>query len=151
MVFATAQSYIDGTADDAPLSEQAPGLVQSIARFYETALDRRADFEGLNFWIDRANNGGSLDGIADAFLSSPEYTALDDAGAANDSAFVLGLFENLGEANPAQADIDAILAAAAEGDRGDILVAMADNDAVAALTTEAAQMSELAPDTWWFA
>lgn len=152
MVFATAQSYIDGTADDAPLSEQAPGLVQSIARFYETALDRRADFEGLNFWIDRANNGGSLDGIADAFLSSPEYTALDDAGAANDSAFVLGLFENLGEANPAQADIDAILAVAgAEGDRGDILVAMADSDAVAALTTDAAQMSELAPDTWWFA
>ena len=45
----------------------------AVANMYHAVLGRNADAGGLEFWFDRADEGVSLNAIANAFLISAEY------------------------------------------------------------------------------
>lgn len=149
LVYAKALTYIDGTADD-PVP-QTPSTVNEIARLYDLAFGRRADFDGLNFWIDVSERGRPLSDIATAILSSDEMAA---AGVNDDDtdAFIAYLFANLGEANPSPEELAPFRALAdAGGSFGDILAEMAQSDLVSPLTPEANTMIALNAESWWYA
>ncbi|MEM8623277.1 MAG: hypothetical protein AAGG47_07115 [Pseudomonadota bacterium] len=59
---------------DFAISREEP---QTLALLYEAALDQDGDVDapGLNFWIDRREDGLSLRDIADRFLTAVEFTA----------------------------------------------------------------------------
>ncbi len=48
-------------------------LAFDIYRLYEAAFDRTPDLEGLSYWIDEADNGMDLPGIANSFYHSAEF------------------------------------------------------------------------------
>lgn len=58
------------------------GEVATLVRMYATLFDRKADADGLNFWIGVYESGKSLASIADAFVASGEaqgrYAAFDN-------------------------------------------------------------------------
>lgn len=60
----------------------------AVAHLYEALLGRDADFGGLEYWFEQANNGVSLDFIADSFLKSAEYTG----DTLSNEAFVASLY-----------------------------------------------------------
>ncbi len=77
----------------------------SIARLYQTALDRTPDEEGLNYWIDRWESEQlSLRLIANEFYLSEEFTStygdLDDAG------YITQLYANVLDRAPEQSGFD---------------------------------------------
>jgi len=55
---------------------------QNIALLYEAGLNRQAELDGLNYWIDQFEAGMSLNAISQFFLGSPEFAA--EFGAPND-------------------------------------------------------------------
>ncbi|GJE46219.1 hypothetical protein AEGHOMDF_5419 [Methylobacterium soli] len=63
-----------------------------VARLYYTMLDRAPDAAGLQFWTNQLDHGGSLSGLAQGFLSTPENQA--KYGSLANSAYVDALYEN---------------------------------------------------------
>lgn len=46
---------------------------QNIALLYEAGLNRQAELDGLNYWIDRFEAGMTLNEISQLFLGSSEF------------------------------------------------------------------------------
>jgi V8-like Glu-specific endopeptidase len=69
---------------------------QNIALLYEAALNRQAEPDGLNYWIDRLEGGTSLHTMADLFMASAEFVAsFGNPDMLSDSAFVDLLYDNV--------------------------------------------------------
>jgi len=64
-----------------------------IARLYKASFNRTPDNAGLNHWIDQWESGLDLDDIAEAFMSSTEFTNLYSTVSA-DADFVNLLYQN---------------------------------------------------------
>ncbi|NHZ33443.1 DUF4214 domain-containing protein [Massilia rubra] len=62
-----------------------------VATIYEAALGRTPDAGGLDFWLDAARAGVSLESIAQSFLNSTEYKALP---AQDNQQFLTTLYRN---------------------------------------------------------
>lgn len=62
-----------------------------VATIYEAALGRAPDAGGLDFWLDAARKGVSLESIAQDFLNSAEYKALP---AQDNQQFLTTLYKN---------------------------------------------------------
>lgn len=62
----------------------------ALLRFYAAALDRAPDAGGLSFWNTRLDQGASLQAVAAAILSTPEYVA--DAAGQGAAGFVTRLY-----------------------------------------------------------
>jgi len=70
-------------------------------RLYEAAFDRAPDQTGLGFWIDRLDQGASLQSVADGFVKSAEFQQLYGADPSTDS-FVTALYQNVLDRAPDQ-------------------------------------------------
>ncbi|NHZ41645.1 DUF4214 domain-containing protein [Massilia aquatica] len=62
-----------------------------VATIYQSALGRTPDAGGLDFWLDAARAGVSLESIAQSFLDSAEYKALP---ALDNQQFLTTLYKN---------------------------------------------------------
>ncbi len=87
------------TADPRGLGE---GLseedARTVALLYEAGLDRNGhiDLPGLNFWIDRREEGLEERDLAAAFLASPEFAErFGDPETLSDAAYVDTLYQNV--------------------------------------------------------
>ncbi len=111
---------------DGHLAVDAADPAAALARLYAVALGRAPDVPGLVDWLGRVEAGLSLHDAAALFLRSPEFLAahagLDDAG-----------FAALLAAQGAGQAVAAAQLAAGQ-DRGAVLLAAADGDAVKAAT-----------------
>ena len=78
---------------DGRLVMDADDPAAKVLRLYQAALGRDPDQGGLNYWIDRLQQGASLSQLGAGILSSPEvqagYGGLDDAG------YVDRLYQNM--------------------------------------------------------
>ena len=63
-------------------------------RIYQAAFNRTPDNEGLKFWIAQLDNGAALQGIANGFIQSAEFTALYGPNPSNGD-FVTRLYSNV--------------------------------------------------------
>lgn len=63
----------------------------NVARLYQTVFDRSADQEGLQYWLDQADNGMSLNTITEFFLGSPESNLVV---AETNAAFINQIYDN---------------------------------------------------------
>ncbi len=98
------------------------GTAGQAYRIYKAAFDRAPDPGGLGFWINAMDDGSSLTGVADGFISSPEFQKLFGANV-SDIDYVTKLYNNVLDRNPDQGGYDFWLGALANGaTRSDILV-----------------------------
>ena len=67
--------------------------VLRIARLYSAAFDRQPRVDGLNFWVDKYEDGSPLTEIAKQFVSSPEF--VEKYGPLSDKQYVEQLFLNV--------------------------------------------------------
>lgn len=65
--------------------------VESLALLYEAGLGRRPDEPGLNYWIDRYEDGTLLDEVANGFLYSNEFGGYPE----HQSSFISKLYNNV--------------------------------------------------------
>lgn len=87
-------SFTDGTGVIDPT-----GNAEETARLYQAALDRAPDLTGLDEWTAALNAGTlNIDGVALAFISSPEFQA--KYGALDNTAFVVQLYQNVLHRSP---------------------------------------------------
>ncbi|MCJ2074449.1 DUF4214 domain-containing protein [Methylobacterium sp. E-016] len=75
-----------------------------IARMYDAVLHRDADASGLQHWWSANESGASLQDIAHAFLTSPEFQAT--SGNLSNGAFVDQLYQGMFGRNAEQAGHD---------------------------------------------
>ncbi|MEM6355838.1 MAG: DUF4214 domain-containing protein [Pseudomonadota bacterium] len=125
-----------------------------IALFYEVAFGRRADEEGLNFWIDRFEDGQTLEDIAFRFLESNEFETREGAPAADlsDDALVTTFFENgLGRA-PAESGFDfwTEVASRPEVSDGELLIEFSINSGARSELLSDNQLVEVSEDEFAF-
>ena len=71
-------------------------------RLYKAAFDRAPDLEGLGYWINSLDDGGTLTGAAGGFIGSPEFQALYGSGS-SDRTFVERLYNNVLDRSPDEA------------------------------------------------
>lgn len=70
------------------------GTAGQVYRIYQAAFARTPDPAGLGYWIDAAQHGAALDGIAAGFIASTEFAGLyGQAPAAR--AFVAAVYRNV--------------------------------------------------------
>lgn len=127
--------------------------VATVALIYEAGLGRMADPTGLNFWVDRREDGLSENGLARAFLDSPEFRMrVGDPSELADRAFVEGLYDNvLGRAgDPGGVAFWTGLLAEGAG-RAPLLKAFAESPENRAAAEGIDDLAELAPGYWDFA
>lgn len=95
-----------------------------LIRMYDALYDRRPDLDGLNYWLDRSQEGAALADIADAFVDAAETT--DKLG---DSAFVAQLYRQALEREATATELTDWSALLGQGrvDRGDVLLALAES------------------------
>lgn len=65
----------------------------SISRLYLSVFNRLADADGLNYWIERINDGMSLNDISDSFIISNEFETR--YGSQNDLEYINLLYTNI--------------------------------------------------------
>ncbi|MEL6266482.1 MAG: CHRD domain-containing protein, partial [Pseudomonadota bacterium] len=76
----------------------APAEVIDVTLLYDAALDRTADNEGLNFWIDAVQDGLPIEEAAEFFIESDEFQENFDSS--TDEALVTTLYQNVLERDP---------------------------------------------------
>ncbi len=109
-------AFVGGGLATASDSEAA----ETVALFYELALDRRSDIGGASYWSSRIEDGRVSDAdVADAFVAASSLGGLGDA------AYVDALLANGGITD--NAFRDSAIAALGDGsaDRGDVLLDLA--------------------------
>lgn len=75
-------------------------LSAQVGRIYLGLLNRDADVEGLQFWVDRISSGQlTLESVANAFLASPEFAGTPLAGS-DPEAFLDALYERYFNRDP---------------------------------------------------
>ena len=65
----------------------------SAYRLYQAAFDRKADTAGLNYWTKELDGGNSLEGVANSFVNSSEFKALNPGGDQN--ALINGFYQHV--------------------------------------------------------
>jgi hypothetical protein len=107
--------------------------VASLIRLYDTGFDRAPDEAGINYWIDRSENGAALSDIAAALLGSGEGQQL--YGGLSDEAFVAALFENALDraSKPEEVQAWVRLLESGAATRGDVLLGIAESAETVAL------------------
>lgn len=122
------------TADDAGTDLGTTSIEAAVARFYEVALGRAADADGLTFWTGIVTGGRTLEVVAEAFADVFVFAG-EIGDQLDDAEFVAGLYRNgLGrEADEAGTAYWLDRLADADTDRGDLLMAFADADEVSIL------------------
>lgn len=70
------------------------GSAGKAFRLYTAAFDRKADTEGLGFWIKAMDNHVALVDIASLFISSPEFVSMYGANSSNET-FVSLLYKHV--------------------------------------------------------
>jgi len=128
-----------------------PGYVQNVALLYEAGLAREADLGGLNYWIDRHQDGLDLITMAGHFLESAEFTQrFGDDDVMSPAQFVDLLYRNVldrpGEAGGV-AFWEQQLALGASKER--VLLEFAVSPENVAGST-VGQLTEVAPGEWIF-
>lgn len=101
---------------------------KEISRIYTAAFGRYPDKGGLNFWIDKFDQGLPIDDISQRFLESPEYEA--SYGDLNNTAYVEALFLNVLGREGEEAGVDFFTRLLDDGrdDRAGVLSTIADSD-----------------------
>ena len=126
----------------------------TVGRMFEAALGRVAQFAGLNFWKDAAGAGVEEVQLADAFLTSSEFTGrFGTPGALGAEGLVDTLFLNLG-LDAVETDLDeTLLGALADGQASaaETLVALVESPEVAEATAYLAALNETGDGAIWFA
>jgi len=98
-------------------------LEAAVASLYETTFGRAADASGLKFWFDRANEGITLEQIADAFTQVAEF---EDIAEVSDEAFIESVYQQTFGRAADETGLDFWLTQLDSGiDRGDVLEAFA--------------------------
>jgi uncharacterized repeat protein (TIGR02059 family) len=102
--------------------------VAVLARMYHAMFGRAPDEDGLNFWLERHEDGVSLGAIADAFIVSAEAQGL--AGHGSDAAFIDQLFATALDRAPSSGEKTLLLEQLQNGvyDRGQVLLDVAESD-----------------------
>jgi len=159
----TLEIAADGRFRDCTLgSGLSPDDARTVALLFEAALNRDGaiGLEGLNFWIDKREEGLSERALAQNFLVSPEFRAnfgeAVDAGSPDflaDRALVEVLFRNVLDRDGAEPGIDFWTArvAAPEFSRADLLIAFAESAENIAGSPFVETLSEVEPGFWDFA
>ncbi|MCM5704924.1 DUF4214 domain-containing protein [Larsenimonas salina] len=103
------QTWIDETL--ARLEGDLTGAVdlsatdaENITLLYASALDRRPEEAGLNYWVDQSAGGMQLTSIAGAFADSPEF--MIRFGARDNAGYIERLYLNSLDRHPDQAGFD---------------------------------------------
>ncbi len=128
---------------------------QKVAYLYEAALDRDGgiDLPGLNFWIDRVEDGLTLRNLALAFIDNPEFEqqfgVLDTL---SDDEYVTLLYENVLDRAPDAGGFDfwSGVLGRLDGDRAFLLLAFADSEENLAGSPLVATLAEVADGQWDF-
>ena len=68
-------------------------LNDQIIRLYDTVFDRAPDAGGLEFWNEATHRGLTMDGMADLFITAPEFQSR--YGAPDNREFVGQLYRNV--------------------------------------------------------
>lgn len=95
---ALLDSEYDGIEANVNLPEKHPvarSVVEQVALLYEAALDRAPDVEGVNYWIDRAEEGHGVIDIAGYFLMSDEFQQLIGGNNSSDSQYLDQVYLNV--------------------------------------------------------
>ncbi len=128
---------------------------RDVAYLYEAGLDRNGniDLDGLNFWIDRRENGLSETDIAQAFLDSPEFAnAFGPPASLSDRELVERLYRNVLDREGERAGVDFWVAVVARPDfgRDDLLLAFARSPENLTGSPFVETLEETAPGEWGF-
>ncbi|HEX7131729.1 MAG TPA: DUF4214 domain-containing protein, partial [Iamia sp.] len=75
-----------------------------VIRLYMAALGRRADFAGVEYWVDRYRSGLSLRQMARLFVGSAEFR--DTYGELDDTEFVQLVYQNVLDRDASEADLE---------------------------------------------
>lgn len=79
---------------DASVALDIDGVAGQAYRIYQAALNRTPDAPGLGFWIHMMDDGLSLEAVAAAVMTSPEFTDAY-AGLSGSSAMVDRFYQNI--------------------------------------------------------
>ncbi len=126
---------------------------ETVALLYEAGLGRLADDAGLNFWIDRVEEGLTELELSEIFLESQEFEELvGDPDTLEDGAFVDRLYDNIlgreGDAEGVAFWTEAL--EDAEFDRDDLLLAFAESAENIADLPEVQRLVETVEGYWEF-
>ncbi|MGF1445814.1 MAG: DUF4214 domain-containing protein [Pikeienuella sp.] len=140
-------------AEDIGTGIDAAGA-QTVVLLYEAALNRdgNVDVLGVNFWIDRVEEGASFLQLAEAFLTSPEFdAAFGPEAELTDLELVEQLYRNVLDR---EGDADGIAfwtGRLAEGlGRDAVLLAFAESQENRDGSPEVADLTEVGPGVWDF-
>ncbi len=126
-----------------------------VARLYEAALDRdgEIDLAGLNFWIDRREEGLAATALAEVFIRNPEFEEkFGEVDALSDLDYVQLLYRNILDREGEDAGIG-FWTSVAEQDlftRAEILLFFADSPENIENTPFIEDLAETAPGFWEF-
>ncbi|MEL6577218.1 MAG: DUF4214 domain-containing protein, partial [Pseudomonadota bacterium] len=151
--------------DDRTIELTAPSLspdeARTVAYLYEAGLNRDGaiDLQGLNFWIDRREDGLSEQALSRAFLESEEFEAAfgdafdaDSADFLTDLALVQQLYRNVLNREGETEGVAFWTGRVSQADftRADLLLAFAKSAENVAGSPQVATLSEVAPGEWDF-
>src|SRR5437764_432758 len=88
---------------------------------YQAAFHRTPDKAGLGFWIEAMDQGHPLQEVANAFVTSQEFTNLYGANTTN-AQFVTALYQNVLHRTPDQAGYDFWLQGLQTASRAQVLI-----------------------------
>lgn len=86
--------FIDGS-----LALDTDGHAGQAYRLYKAAFDRESDDSGLGYWLNKLDNGATLQSVANAFIASAEFKGLYGENLA-DGQFVEHLYQNVLDRTP---------------------------------------------------
>ncbi|MEL6482609.1 MAG: DUF4214 domain-containing protein [Pseudomonadota bacterium] len=151
--------------DDRTIELTAPSLspdeARTVAYLYEAGLNRDGaiDLPGLNFWIDRREEGLSEQALSRAFLESEEFEAAfgdafdaDSADFLTDLALVQQLYRNVLNREGETEGVAFWTGRVSQADftRADLLLAFAKSAENVAGSPQVATLSEVAAGEWDF-
>lgn len=70
-----AQNFMQSAEFEA-LYPASASVRDNIGKFYENVLDRPADSDGLDYWVQQRESGASMSSILVAISESPEHQVL---------------------------------------------------------------------------
>nr|WP_229495978.1 FG-GAP-like repeat-containing protein [Massilia polaris] len=79
---------------DAAVAFDVDGAAGQTYRLYQAAFDRKPDAAGFGFWLTQMEKGASLQAVAGALASSPEFISLVGATASGEQ-FVTAMYANV--------------------------------------------------------
>nr|WP_267876721.1 DUF4214 domain-containing protein [Massilia genomosp. 1] len=103
------------------------GNAGKVYRLYQAAFNRVPDLGGLGFWIERMDNGATLQAIAGGFIGSAEFTTLYGANPSNE-VFLTKLYYNVLHRTPDQGGYNSWLGVLNNGTpRAEVLTAFSES------------------------